>query len=377
PAARGQDLLVFRRSELRQQLALLLRHPPRNLDQDAHQQLAWPPRSYVRHALSRQADHVAILRAGLDRDLGLAAQRRHLHASAQRRLREADGQIEDQVVAVPDQIRVRPDTHVAEQIAARRSVGGWLAFTAQAHGRAVGAPGGNLDGDDPLPSDAAAPAARLARLGDDLSRPAAVRAGRDHPRHEKTNAARSLHLPVAAAGRTGPQLGARLRPVAAADVAEVVAGKLDLSFDVLRDVGQLQFEFDLEVDAAIGPRRTAEHVSEDVAEDAEDVLDAHVREVVHPRAAEAFVPEAVIALALLGVGKHLVGRRRLLELLLRAGVFAIAIGMVFERGLAVGPLDVVGTGVAFDTQHFIQIALGCRHRSSSAPAFWKTNGCRV
>jgi len=38
-----------------------------------------------------------------------------------------------------------------------------------------------------------------------------------------------------------------------------------------------------------GPRR--EDIAEDVAEDAEDVVDAHAGEVVHRRAVEAIVPK--------------------------------------------------------------------------------------
>ena len=56
--------------------------------------------------------------------------------------------------------------------------------------------------------------------------------------------------------------------------------------------------------------------------------------------------EAIVARALVGVGEHGVRLGRFLELLLGGLVARVAIGMVLERQLAIGALDVLVAGVA-------------------------------
>ena len=67
--------------------------------------------------------------------------------------------------------------------------------------------------------------------------------------------------------------------------------------------------------------------------------------------------EAVVHVALVGVGQHRVGLGRFLELVLRLLVAGVAIGVVLQRQLAVGALDfLIGRGLG-DAEHFVVVAL--------------------
>ncbi len=58
-------------------------------------------------------------------------------------------------------------------------------------------------------------------------------------------------------------------------------------------------------------------------------------------AAQAGVAELIVALAFVGVGEHLVGFGRFLELLFGLGVAGVAVGVILHRQLAVGAFDLV------------------------------------
>ena len=73
--------------------------------------------------------------------------------------------------------------------------------------------------------------------------------------------------------------------------------------------------------------------------------------------ANAGVPEPVVARALVGVGQHGVRLGGLLELLLGGLVAGIAIGMMLERQLAVGALDLLIAGRTADAEHVVVVAL--------------------
>ena len=162
----------------------------------------------------------------------------------------------------------------------------------------------------------------------------------------------------------------RLRPFGRAVAAARLA--LFLPRNLQRHLGALGrfLERDLEVVAQVGAALRAapaaaagaEDVAEteDVAEAAEDVLepgeDVGV-EAAGGRAAQAGVAEAVVHVALVGVGEHRVGLGRLLEQVFRLLVAGIAIGVMLERQLAVGALDfLVGRGLG-DPEHFVVVAL--------------------
>ena len=67
------------------------------------------------------------------------------------------------------------------------------------------------------------------------------------------------------------------------------------------------------------------------------------------------LPEAIVATTLLRIGENLVGFGDSFESSLGFGSLAlgVAIGVPLERELAVGLLDVVGTGVARNAEHVV------------------------
>ena len=73
--------------------------------------------------------------------------------------------------------------------------------------------------------------------------------------------------------------------------------------------------------------------------------------------ADAGVAKLVIAPALLWIGEHRVGLGGLLELLFGALVIGIPVGMVLERHLAIGALDLRLTGVLRYAEHVVVVAL--------------------
>jgi hypothetical protein len=154
----------------------------------------------------------------------------------------------------------------------------------------------------------------------------------------------SLDLPVPAARSAGTPPRTRLGPLAAAALAEVRPFELQRFLDAGGDLFQVNLDHGSNIDAprpVAADARSAEGLAEQVAEDAEDVVDSHAGEVVQTGTIEAGVPITVIALALLRVGEHLVGLGGLLEALLGVGCL-VSVGVVLEGGLAVGPLDFLG-----------------------------------
>ena len=93
-----------------------------------------------------------------------------------------------------------------------------------------------------------------------------------------------------------------------------------------------------------------------------DMMSSVVAEVVERRPFEPGVAVAVVPLPLLLVGEDLVRLGRFLELLLGLVVARVVVRVVLQGQLPVGFLDVVGRGVAADSEHFVKIALGRGHR---------------
>src|SRR5579883_949254 len=89
---------------------------------DAYELIAFAVRVQVRYALIPHAEYRAGLRSGLDRQQRLPRKGRHLDLCAERRLRDADDQIEDHVVtfAVEELMRffLDHDNNVARSAAA-------------------------------------------------------------------------------------------------------------------------------------------------------------------------------------------------------------------------------------------------------------------
>ncbi len=122
--------------------------------------------------------------------------------------------------------------------------------------------------------------------------------------------------------------------------------------------------------ARASEERPEQVAPEDVAERAEDVLvRAEAAAALHGR-----VAVAVVDRPLLEVGEDLVGLRGLLELLLGRLVAGVLVGVVLQRQLAVGRLDVVGRRGAGDAEDLVGVALvghGLRHATRAVPRFAK------
>ena len=150
-----------------------------------------------------------------------------------------------------------------------------------------------------------------------------------------------------------------------ARLAALVARNLDGRLDTLRRFVEGDLQVIAKIRAALRSAAAtlpAEHLAdtEDVAESAKDVFEAGKDGGIESAgcgAAKARMAEAVVHVALVGIGEHGVGFRRLLESIFGRLVAGIAIRMVFERQPAIGALDfLVGRG-AGDLQDFVVVAL--------------------
>src|SRR5262249_4375510 len=145
--------------------------------------------------------------------------------------------------------------------------------------------------------------------------------------------------------------------------ARLLARNLDRGLGAGRGL----LERDLEVVAEIGPAlraaaatASAEEIAEaeDVAEAAEDVLEADEDARIESRAAaarDAGVAESIVEAALLAIGEHRVRFGRFLERLLGLVVARVAVGVVLQRELAIGALDLLVRRRALDAEDFVVI----------------------
>ena len=220
-------------------------------------------------------------------------------------------------------------------------------------------PAGDLDGQLPFALDPSLAAALRARIRDDPPLAAAVPAGAGH-RHESLLVA---HLAPALALGTDPG-GAAPRPRAVAAGARLEARYLEHRLGA----GGGGVELDLQVVAQVGAAGRAGPValaeaaeSEDVAQIAQDVAevgeDGGVEALRSAPAVDAGMAELVVAPALRGVGQHGVGLGRLLEAFLGRGVARVPVGVVLERQLPVGALDLLIVRGAGDAQDLVVVAL--------------------
>ena len=105
--------------------------------------------------------------------------------------------------------------------------------------------------------------------------------------------------------------------------------------------------------AAPAATELAEQVVEDVGEAGGEVEAAGIGAGL----VEGGVAEAVVGLALLAVLQDFVGLGGLPEGLLGRRVVGVAVGMVFHRELAIGPLDRFRIGIAANAEDLVIIAL--------------------
>ncbi len=206
--------------ELAQQTLLLLVELDRRLHGDVAIQVTGIARAQAFDAFAAQAEGLAGLRAFGEVDFRLAAQRGHIDAAAQSRLRHAHRNVTVQVVAIALEHRVLLDVDFHIQVSGRPAVDAGFAVArgADAHARVDAR--GNLHFQGLLLLDAATAMTGRAGLGNELARAVAGRTGLLHG--ERSHALR--HLTAAMAGRAGDGLGAGLGAAAVASAAFFPAG---------------------------------------------------------------------------------------------------------------------------------------------------------
>src|SRR5262249_48020055 len=152
--------------------------------------------------------------------------------------------------------------------------------------------------------------------------------------------------------RAGLDRGAGLGPVAAASLADAHGLEGDLPLLILEHVLELDLDDRPDVRAR---RRAPAEPSERVArpeERIEDVLEAaEARGRIESVGPQALVTETVVGAAALGVGEHLIGLGRLLELLLGRRVVCVDVRMKLASETAERLLDLAVGCVPLDAQH--------------------------
>ena len=135
-------------------------------------------------------------------------------------------------------------------------------------------------------------AAFAAGVGDNLAGTLTLRTGRDHL--EKSAQSGPLNLSAAAAGGAASGGFAFGSAGAAALLTGILTGEFNSFFGAVGDLFQRQFDGGFEVIAARRavappppPRATSsaenvpEHIAKDIAEDVADIIDIHVRIIMH------------------------------------------------------------------------------------------------
>src|SRR5829696_8478500 len=314
----------------------------------------------VGYPAAAKPDLGAGLGPGLDLDVGvLPVDRRHLDARPERRLRDRQLRLVEQLGALALEGRVVRDVHRDVQAPRGAASRPDLALAREAD--LVPFVDSRRDGHPkaPPPLGAALAVARVAGVLDDPALAATAGTGRcaDHlPEHrlaDRTDLAASLAL--RALDGVGPGLGTR----PAAGLAASEDGELDL----LLGPQHRLLEGDPEVVAQVAPglgTGAAPGVGRAAEEGVEDVAEAAESGGVEPRAtallpaAHAGAPEHVVLLAALRIGEDLVGLVDLLEPCLRLGLL-VHVRVPLLREAAEGALDLGVAGAALDAEHLVEV----------------------
>ena len=230
-----------------------------------------------------------------------------------------------------------------------------FAFAAQAQTGAVVHTGRNADGKFPNGFHNTFALALGAGLGNGESASVAGGAGL----HELHEALTDGHLTGAAAllaGFAGRALG---RAGAVAFGAGDVTGQLDVLFRTLGGLAEGDGHVVAQIIALLGTGAAgtgaaeAEQITEHVAELCEDVFGTVEGGAAHTRIGGT---EPVVVGAPFRIAENVVGFRSFLELLFGLGIVRIVIGMILERQLSVGALDLVLGSVSGDAKNFVIVA---------------------
>ena len=254
-------------------------------------------------------------------------------------------------------MRLDSDHHV--EVARRAAVPAVLPLARKSEAGPRIDAGGHPNLDRALPLSPPVTPAVGAGIPDDAPRSAAVGTGAS----DGEEALAVLDLTAAAAHPAGCGTGPGGRARAAAGVAALEPRDAQLR---LHSEGRL-LERDPQVVSKIRARAPAAAAA--ATSEAEDVSQ-NVREVGEDRGVEAgaarsgLVPEAVVALPLVGIREHGVRVGRLLELLFGGAVARVAIGVVADGQLSIRRLDLLQGCRTVEAQDLVVVA---RHHVPQAP----------
>src|SRR5664279_178523 len=193
--------------KLLQELSLVLGELDRCLDADVAVQVARIARAHALDPLAAKAEGLAVLRSFGKVDFGLAAERRHLDRSTERRARHCHRNGAMQVVAVTLEDVVSLDANLDVEVAVRPSVRARLAVAAGADAHAFVDARRNLHFERLVLLQTPLAVAGDARLGDDLARAVAGRAGLLDAEEALPHLHRAGAMACGAVDRAGPWLG--------------------------------------------------------------------------------------------------------------------------------------------------------------------------
>src|SRR5579859_3082356 len=210
--------------------------------------------------------------------------------------------------------------------------------------------------------------ATSARMNDDASRAAALRAGAGHAKKALLEA----DLSATAAGIAG---NCGVAGFGAGPAAVLAGGEgADVYFSSLAEECVLKFQSQVGAGvlallhpAAAASTTAAEYVvhSEQIAENIVQVLERKALEAC-TCGTDALMSEAVVARALVAIHQDAVSLGGLFELYLRLGTTGIAVRMVLHRQFAIGALDLLLAGGSAYSQNLVVIAF-CLCSQSHGP----------
>src|ERR1700733_8562368 len=116
--------------------------------------------------------------------------------------------------------------------------------------------------------------------------------------------------------------------------------------------------------ASASAATSAKHIpeAEELAKNVAEILeDGRIEARGLPRAAtQSGMAVAVVNGALVGIGKHRVGFADFFEFVFRVRIIGIAVGMILQRELAIGALELDFGDRAVHAQHFVVVAFCVR-----------------
>jgi hypothetical protein len=269
------------------------------------------------------------------------------------------------------------DPHLDVRVSSAAAGKAGVPLAGQPDPLAVVDPRRNLDFEHPLLDHASRAAALLTRMLDQLAGAVAGRAG---PRADELAEHASRDLPNAtraAATRTRSDLRVRLRPVPAAAIAWNCDAERHLALGAGDDLGEVDLDLRRDVRAA-RPRASTSKPEQIVAEERrEEIRQAAEVERGRPEAAapEPRMPEAVVEVPSLRVGKNLVGLHHFAKAVLGIGLFR-HVGVELPREPPESALDLVGARGSRHTKKLVVVAFGRRHYGTACGAVLRTRGLR-